>query len=151
MPWPLRWVRGLPILATPLVLGLNAFAKGASLTATTRGLAAPVRRALLAPYNGWRNRLATLRFVQDIPWRPNDPGYDLVRLVDRNLDRLAEKPMLILWGKQDCVFDETYFQLWRQRFPQAEAQIYPEAGHYLLEDEGPEVCRRVKSFLDNHA
>ena len=35
-------------------------------------------KGLLAPYNCPRHRLATLRFVQDIPLSPGDPGFDIV-------------------------------------------------------------------------
>ncbi|MCG6892489.1 MAG: alpha/beta fold hydrolase [Desulfobacteraceae bacterium] len=150
LPWQLRFVRNLPLLAAPLVLGFNAFAVAALFSATKMGLSAPVRRGLAAPYNGWRNRLATLRFVQDIPWRPQDPGYETVRCVDRHLHRLAGKPMLICWGKHDFVFDETYYRSWRRRFPKAEAHWFAEAGHYLLEDVPEAVCARVETFLRKH-
>jgi cis-3-alkyl-4-acyloxetan-2-one decarboxylase len=65
LPLALKLVRNVPFLATPAVLGLNLFARAAARTASAKGLDPDVRKGLLAPYNNWRNRLATLRFVQD--------------------------------------------------------------------------------------
>jgi haloalkane dehalogenase len=106
-----------------------------------------VRAGLLAPYNSWRNRYATLRFVQDIPLSPADPGYDIVEQVDRGLQRLAAKPMLICWGERDFVFDRDYLAEWRRRFPLAEVHSFPDAGHYVLEDVPDRLLQLLKEFL----
>jgi haloalkane dehalogenase len=150
LPAALRFIRSLPRLAAPAVLGLNLFAAGAAWTASAKGLRPEVRRALLAPYNGWRNRLATLRFVEDIPLSPADPSYALARQVDRQLERLSGKPMLICWGERDFVFDHDYLAEWRRRFPNAEVRRFPEAGHYILEDEPGPVLEAVGRFLGNN-
>jgi len=134
LPWMLKMIRSLPALAVPAVLGLNLFAQGAAWTASAKGLHPDVRAGLLAPYNSRHNRLATLRFVQDIPLSPADPGYDIVEQVDRGLQRLAAKPMLVCWGERDFVFDRDYLAEWRRRFPSAEVHSFPDAGHYVLED-----------------
>ena len=42
----------------------------------------------------------------------------------------------------DAILDE-----WRRRLPEAEVVYYPEAGHYILEDETEAVCDRVENFL----
>ena len=51
--------------------------------APRRRLAASVKKGLLAPYNCPAHRLATLRFVQDIPLKPGDPGFDMVDQVEQ--------------------------------------------------------------------
>jgi len=147
LPWTLKMVRSLPALAVPAVLGLNLFARGAAWTASAKGLRPDVRAGLLAPYNSWRNRHATLRFVQDIPLSPADPGYDIVEQVDRGLQRLAAKPMLIGWGERDFVFDRDYLAEWRRRFPLAEVHSFPAAGHYVLEDVPDRLLQLLKEFL----
>ena len=101
IPWRLWIIRNLSGFATPAVLYGNLFARAAIHMAPHKRLPASVRRGLLAPYNCPRNRLATLRFVQDIPLSPGDCGYSTVRRVDQQLDQLAHLPMLILWGKHD--------------------------------------------------
>lgn len=148
LPLALRGIKRLPLLAAPAVLGLNLFARGAAWTASARGLGPEVRRALLAPYNSWRNRLATLRFVQDIPLSPRNPGYAILEQVDRGLEAFGDRPVLICWGERDFVFDRDYLAEWRRRFPRAEVHCFPEAGHYVLEDAPGRVLDAVTSFLE---
>jgi pimeloyl-ACP methyl ester carboxylesterase len=150
IPLRLRVLRDLRAIGAPAILGLNLFARAALWLAPARRLAPSVRRGLLAPYGRPRHRLALLRFVQDIPLRPGDASYGLVKWVSRHLHRLEGIPTLILWGGRDFVFDRTYFDEWRRRLPQAECHFFPGAGHYLLEDE-PETCARlIRSFFARH-
>jgi haloalkane dehalogenase len=151
LPLRLKLIRDLPILAIPSVLGLNLFARGALWMATQKGLPADVRQGLIAPYNNWRNRLATLKFVQDIPLTPADASYRIVKAVEDNLDRLRHIPMQICWGQHDFVFDRDYFGEWRRRFPQARTQLYEDAGHYVLEDQPKQVVSDIKRFLQEAA
>jgi pimeloyl-ACP methyl ester carboxylesterase len=150
IPRRLRIIRNLSILATPAVLYGNLFARGAIVMAPAKRLSGKVRRGLMAPYNSPRNRLATLRFVQDIPLAPGDPGYDIVSEVGSRLDRLVHLPTLILWGRHDFVFDLDYYDEWRRRFPHAEHYLFDDAGHYLMEDVPERVIDRVGSFLHRH-
>jgi cis-3-alkyl-4-acyloxetan-2-one decarboxylase len=147
LPWALRFVRTVPLVSEPAVLRLNLFARGAAWTASARGLSPAVRRGLLAPYRSPQARLATLRFVQDIPLSPGDPSYPLAALVDQGLARLAGKPILICWGERDFVFDLDYLAEWQRRFPQAETHRFPHAGHYVLEDEPHAILARIRDFL----
>jgi haloalkane dehalogenase len=147
LPWALRFVRGVPLVAEPAVLHLNLFARSAAWSASARGLSPAARRGLLAPYGSPRNRLATLRFVQDIPLSPDDPSYALAALTDQGLDRLRAKPLLVCWGERDFVFDLDYLAEWQRRFPHAETHRFPQAGHYLLEDEPGPVLDRIRGFL----
>ncbi|MCX7635636.1 MAG: alpha/beta fold hydrolase, partial [Syntrophales bacterium] len=103
-----------------------------------------------APYNSWKNRLATLRFVQDIPVDPRDKSYALSRWTDEHLHLLGHLPMLILWGGNDFVFDDLILAEWRRRFPAAEVHVFPDAGHYVLEDKPREIAELVRGFLHRH-
>jgi haloalkane dehalogenase len=147
LPRRLAIVRNNRRLAAILVRGFNAFARGAARMATRRGLPADVRAAYLAPYDSWANRIATLRFVQDIPQRPGDRSFALSQWVDDHLHRLRGMPMLICWGQRDFVFDSAYLAEWRRRFPAAEVHTFRDAGHYLLEDEPDAVTARIRDFL----
>jgi haloalkane dehalogenase len=151
IPLRLRLIRNLRAFAEPAVLGLNLFARAALIMAVRKRMPPDVRRALVAPYDRPRNRIATLRFVQDIPLSAQDPSYALVAWVDRNLHRLGRRPMLICWGKHDFVFDLDYFHEWRRRFPDAQAHLFEAAGHYLLEDEPEAVTHAIRRFLHEHA
>ena len=70
IPLRLRVLRTPNPISDRLVLHLNLFARAALYMAPRRRLPAQVKRSLIAPYNTPRNRLATLKFVQDIPLTP---------------------------------------------------------------------------------
>ena len=144
---PLRlWLLHDNPLAPLLVQGFNAFAWGATRMAVTRPLPGDVRDAYLMPYDSWHNRLAMLRFVQDIPLEPSHPSYALAKWTDDNLHRLSHVPMLICWGLRDFVFDETFLNEWRRRFPLAEVHAFEDAGHFVIEDARLPVVENVVRF-----
>jgi len=147
LPKPLWLVRNTP-LGSFLVRGLNAFSAGATRMAVINRMSSRLRRAYTAPYNSWKNRIATLRFVEDIPLNESDPAWTPLVETENGLDRLADKPMLICWGDQDFVFDETFLAEWQRRFPQASVHRYAGAGHYVLEDAGDEIVPEIEAFLN---
>jgi len=118
--------------------------------APRRPLPATVKAGLIAPYNSSHNRLATLRFVLDIPLNPDDPSGPMVAQVDRHLENIFDRPAIILWGAHDFVFDGDYYQEWRQRLPQVEAYWFDDAGHYLLEDIPDRIILHIRDFLHKH-
>jgi len=147
--FPLRlWlIKYLGWFGIPAVLGLNAFARGALYMGSETKLSPAVKRGLIAPYNSWKNRIATLKFVQDIPIDKNDKSYSLVDHVDRHLRKLNEEKLLFLWGAKDFVFDLTFLNEFRHRFPRANCQVFQDAGHYLFEDKPKETLDLITSFL----
>ena len=150
LPLRLRLIRDVPIIGVPAVMGLNLFVEGALVMAPRQRLTVAVRKGLRGPYDTPRNRLATLKFVQDIPLTQGDPGFNIVKDVGDHLHRLRHIPMLICWGAHDFVFDRDYYDEWRRRFPNAEAYYFNEAGHYILEDIPETVLTHIKSFLKRH-
>ena len=146
VPFPL-WLARNTGVGGFLVRRLNAFAKGAVYLAARRPLSAELRAAYLAPYDTPDHRIATLRFVQDIPLQPEDPAWDVVSRTDERLHLLADKPALICWGMKDFVFDPAFLKVWRERMPRAEVHEFPDGGHYILEDEGEAIVPLVKRFL----
>lgn len=150
LPFRLSLLRNVTTLATPLVRGLNAFSYLATHMACATRLPPDVSRAYRAPYNSWANRIATLRFVQDIPLSPDDRSYGLVAWVEQHLEQVRHVPMLICWGEQDFVFDMGFLEVWRTHFPEATVHSFPDAGHYVLEDAGDDIGPIVHQFLDTH-
>ncbi len=148
LPVRLQIVRNLKAFAQPAVLHLNLFAVAALYMASAKGLDSQVKKALAAPYNSPRNRLAILKFVQDIPLTASDTSYSMVNHVQQNLFRLKDKPMLICWGMKDFVFDKDFLKEWWQRFPDAEVHRFPDAGHYILEDHPEKVLKCINKFLN---
>lgn len=136
-------------IGTLLVRGFNAFSVAASRVGCKRN---PMNRTLRAlyqfPYDSWRNRIATLRFVQDIPLAPADRAFALVSAVADGLAQFRHVPMLVCWGALDFVFDQHFLDEWQQRFPDAEIHRFPDCGHYILEDAGTEIIPLISAFLD---
>jgi len=149
-PLPLWLCRNTPV-GPLLVRGLNAFCIGAVMfCCTKKKMSSEVKKAYLSPYDSWKNRVAVLRFVQDIPLRKGDESYEVVSEVEKSLSFLEKKPLLIIWGEKDFVFDRQFEKEWIRRFPDAEVHSFADAGHYILEDAGDEVIPIIGKFLDSH-
>jgi len=147
IPQRLRLLRTPNPIMDRAVLYLNLFARASILMAPRRRLEPKVRAGLLAPYDTPHNRLATLKFVQDIPLDDRDPSGHIVARVDGQLQRIAQRPVQLIWGAHDFVFDRAYFDEWRRRAPHAETHWLPEAGHYLLEDAPDRIIKLIQNFL----
>lgn len=150
-PLRLRALHGRNRLTEYAVRGLNLFSWPATWMATAKGLPKAVKAGLMAPYDSWANRIATLRFVQDIPTRPRHRSYAFTKWVDDNLASLADKPMMICWGERDFVFDVHFLNEWKRRFPNATVHSYPDAGHYVLEDMQDVVVPQICDFVKQRA
>jgi len=137
----------LPLIGPLLVRGLNGFAGPSVRMAVTRKMPAEVAAGFLYPYDSWASRIAILRFVQDIPLDDGHPSWSELVRVEAGLERLRRKPMLICWGGRDFCFNERFYHEWRRRFPDADLHCFPEAGHYVLEDEFDAIFSLVADFL----
>ncbi len=126
----------------------NAFSGLAARMGSVRGLDRPVSRALTAPYRkGPESRLATLRFVEDIPLKESDPSWPVLARTEQKLDRLADKPVCFIWGGKDPVFNDGVLDHWRKIWPQAKVEYLDQAGHYVLEDAPERVVTEARAFL----
>jgi pimeloyl-ACP methyl ester carboxylesterase len=143
MPWQLSLGRDSKLGALT-IRGFNAFSGMASYVGVKRRMPADVRRAYVAPYDSWAHRIATLRFVQDIPLSPGDKAWSIVEEGGRRLHELADRPAILLWGMKDFVFDTHFLQGFRERLPRAQVHEFPEAGHYVLEDEAARIVPLVR-------
>ncbi len=139
----------IPFLGALSVRGFNGFALAATRMAVEKRLEQGATSGLLWPYNSWKNRIAILRFVQDIPMNPSHSSYDCLKKTERLLYQLRNKPMKICWGMKDWCFDTLFLQQWRERFPEASVTVFPNAGHYILEDAHETVVPAVQDFLSS--
>ena len=147
VPWQLRLARN-SAFGVFIVRAFNAFACGATRVAMRAHPMPPeIRRAYCAPYDSWENRIATARFVQDIPLDPGDPGYETISAVSEGLGAFQKTPVMICWGEKDFVFDHHFREEFQRRWPQAGVHSFAEAGHYVLEDAAAEILPLVTGFL----
>ncbi len=150
-PWPL-WLCRNTLLGRFLVRGFNAFAAIAAKVGVKRkAMPKSIRQAYLAPFDSWKNRISTLRFVQDIPLKPTDKSYQLVSDITEGLAQFNQHPTLICWGMQDFVFDEHFLAQWQIHLPQAEVHSFSDCGHYILEDASDEVVPLICRFIASEA
>ncbi len=142
------WLGRNSWLGTLLVRGFNAFSAMASVIGVKRKpMEKDIRQAYVAPFNSWKNRISTLRFIQDIPLKPGDRNYQLVSDIANDLEKFKALPMLICWGLQDFVFDKHFLHEWQARFPAAKVHAFDDCGHYILEDASEEVVPLISDFL----
>ncbi|HAE37100.1 MAG TPA: alpha/beta hydrolase [Candidatus Riflebacteria bacterium] len=148
-PWPV-WLFRNTDLGACLNQTFNAFSFIASHTCSLKGMSRKVRHGFRAPYDSPANRVATTRFVQDIPLVADDPSYTELVRVEENLSKLADKPALICFGRLDFVFTRHFYNEWKRHFPKAIARNF-HAGHYLLEDVGSEVFTLMRELLESRS
>jgi haloalkane dehalogenase len=126
-----RW----PLFGALAVRGLNAFARGATFMAVERPLAPLAKCGYLLPYDSWSARIATHRFVEDIPLASGHPSYRELTATAEALALFRDRPVTLLWGERDWVFTPAFLAEWQRRMPHARVSRFPNAGHYLFEDE----------------
>ena len=147
MPWQLSFGRDSRLGAL-LIRGINAFSGVASHVGVERRMPPAVRRAYVAPYDSWANRIATLRFVQDIPLREGDRAWPLVAQAGQRLGEFADRPAFIGWGLRDFVFDRHCLAEFTAALPRAEVHAFEDANHYVLEDKHEVLVPAIRKFLD---
>jgi haloalkane dehalogenase len=142
----------LPLLGALTIRGFNAFAGLATILACKKRekMTPTVKAGYLAPYDNYANRIATLRFVQDIPMTAADASYPILQSIEQRLEEFKNHPMLIAWGGKDFVFTVDFLKRWQEFFPQAQVKEFPNAGHYVVEDAGEEILPLVKDFLQDN-
>jgi len=140
-----RW----PVLGEFMVRGLNLFASLATTSTTVKPLAKEVRDGFILPYNSWANRIGVYNFVKDIPLRAGTKTHALFQTLEERIAPLLNSvPLLVQWGMRDWCFTPYFLNIWRERFPRAEIDEYPNAAHYLLEDEGAAILAKIRAFLE---
>ncbi len=134
-------------LGEKLIQGLNAFAYPATFMAVKKSLSKTVKKGFLYPYQNYSDRIATARFVRDIPLNKNHVSYETLLNIQNKLNKI-QSPILLLWGEKDFCFTMNFYNRWKSFFPNARGISYPNAGHYLLEDEFASVNKEIANFME---
>ncbi len=137
----------LPLVGDLAIRGLNGFALGGTYMAVARPMDALTRKGFVLPYDNWHDRVANLRFVQDIPMWPGHPTWPVVDSIDQQLDQFRQTPVRILWGGKDWCFNLHFLQDWLRRLPDAQVTLLDHASHYVLEDAHEYCVPAVRAFL----
>jgi cis-3-alkyl-4-acyloxetan-2-one decarboxylase len=140
----------IPLLGRLAIRGGNAFARGATMMAVARPLPPEVKRGLLLPYDSWRNRIATLAFVEDIPMREDHPSYAESKAIEEAVASFDDRPAVLIWGEQDWCFTPAMRERWQGLLPHAEVHRFEDASHYVIEDAPRRVVTAIEEFLAKH-
>jgi haloalkane dehalogenase len=129
-----------------LARDLGLFTRGLARVGTLRPLRAAAREGLLAPYAKKAHRASVASFISDIPLGPRHPSFATLEKIRAGFGRLEKKPILLLWGLLDFVFDNLFLEDLYRRFPRAALLTLPRAGHWLFEDEPLKILRGLRRF-----
>ncbi len=100
-----------------------------------------------APFPDRSYKEGAHRFPLLVPLSPDQPGAEVMAEVRAALEHW-ERPAQVLFSTQDPVFSPRVGERFVERIPGAEAlELIDEAGHFLQEDQGEEVGRRISAFL----
>ena len=151
IPFRIRLCR-IPLLGKIAIQYFNLFVRGVLRFGlkSRKQLDKNIRNGYLAPYDTVKNRVANLKFVQDIPMNPSIPSYFVMKDIENNLKQFDELPVLIIWGSMDFCFNINFLNKWREVFPCAEVHEICNAGHLVLEDAIDEIIPHIEVFLKNN-
>ncbi|MDO4627920.1 MAG: alpha/beta fold hydrolase [Planctomycetia bacterium] len=137
----------IPVFGRVGIQGFNLFAGAAVKMAVEKPLPKDVRAGLLAPYDNWKNRLATCEFVHDIPMTPRDRSWKTLVEVEEGLTQFRDHPVCLMWGMRDWCFTPAFMERFQDFFPQAETHPFSEAGHYVVEEKWEEMTPILREFM----
>lgn len=130
------------------IRAFNGFAGPATFMATNKPLSKSIKAGYLFPYSNYANRIATAKFVKDIPMDQKHPSFQVLKNIENKLPTL-HCPVLLLWGEKDFCFTMDFFHRFKEIFPEAKTKIISDAGHYLLEDSPELTLTTITDFLKN--
>ncbi len=135
-----------PILGEAVIRSFNAFAGPATHMAVEKPLSKNVKKGYLLPYNNYKNRIATAKFVTDIPMKRSHRSWKTLENIENKLSELT-CPKLVLWGRKDFCFNDYFLNRWKGIYPDAKYKVFEEAGHYVIEDAGKDLINEMRSFI----
>ena len=144
IPWRINILRN-PV-GEWFIRSFNGFALPATTMAVMKPLPPEVKKGFVLPYSDYQSRIATAKFVRDIPMNDKHPTYKTLSGIEEKLKTL-KVPVLILWGEKDFCFTTNFQKRWMEFFPKAKVKTWPDAGHYLVEDKTAEVINEIEIFL----
>ena len=100
-----------------------------------------------APFPSGEAKAGALAFPELVPTEPDHPSAAVMLEVRDALSRW-EKPALVLFSDSDRVFSPAHAERMAANIPGAlPAEIVAGAGHFLQEDKGEEIARRIARFV----
>ena len=127
-------------LARLLIRRYNILARWLVPAGTNRTLTEPELAAYMGPFATPAARLPTWIFAHQIL-----ASHDYLAEVEAGLERLRNKPALIVWGEQDGAFREPERVRLQGYFADCEVRLLPEAKHFIQENAPGDICAAIQS------
>ena len=127
-------------LARFLIRRYNTLARWLIPAGTNRRLSAPELAAYLGPFPTPASRLPTWIFAHQIL-----ASRDYLAEVEAGLERLREKPVLIVWGEQDGAFREPERTRLQGYFAHCEVRLLVRAKHFIQENAPDDICAAIRN------
>lgn len=107
-------------------------------------------RAYEAPFPDARSKAGARRFPLCLPFA--EPGLgnaaDQARCFEV-LSRWDHCPVHLVWGDADPIFPIEWAREWQSRIPGATLDVVPGASHFVAEEKGADVARRILARLED--
>jgi len=105
-----------------------------------------VAAAYDVPFPSQESKAGARAFPLMLPLSPDSPGAEAGQRV---LEALREdrRPSLMLWADSDPVLSVETGRRFAEAIGRQAPEVIPEAGHFLQEDQGPEIGRRIADWL----
>jgi haloalkane dehalogenase len=136
------WHRFRAFVAATEDLPVSALVRAA----TARGLSDEVAAAYDAPFPVPAAKAGARAFPLMLPTTPEAPGAAAGRRVLEAL-RADERPALCLWGDGDPVLTLAAGRRFAAACGMPEPEVIAGASHFLQEDAGPQIGRRIAGWL----
>lgn len=68
----------------------------------------------------------------------------------KQLHRLSDKPILMLWGMKDAFLKPPFLEKWLEVFPQTQTIRY-DCGHFVQEEETASTRQGIKAFMNDES
>lgn len=103
-----------------------------------------------APFPSSESKAGARAFPLMMPLAPGDDGGPQG---ERVFEALAadDRPTLVLWASDDPVLTLDTGRRFAERIRAPEPEVIPEASHFLQEDQGPLIGRRIAEWLGQQA
>ncbi len=152
LPWgfPLLWALRIPVLGELFVQGLGGFVRYLLPLGShhRERLTSDVMSSYLAPYPTWASRRAQLASVRQVPMRPSDPAWQLLRETGAELTGWTVRTQIV-WGMRDPVFVQWFLDEFERRLPNHAPTIrIPDASHFLQQDRPDLIAWAIRDFVD---
>jgi haloalkane dehalogenase len=115
--------------------------------AAARGLADEAVAAYDAPFPGPESKAGVLAFPEQVPTEPEHPNTAPLMAIREAL-KSWQKPVLVLFGDSDPIFRPEVADSIARLIPGAlPSELVENAGHFVQEDAGEDVARRIVEFI----